>query len=316
MPAMRLELALCSQTRFNPQPRANRVPRRSCDYRVHAFEADLRASTDLYRQALVESEDGSLLRAEAEQGLAVALMRMLEDLPAACAYARSATELAEEHGDAWALAEYVGEVGLIECLMGEPSAGATMQRALSAAQLLEGEATLGDLRFIGALWGPRFMPGVRLLFTDDLDGARRHLERAYRDAVDNGEESAQPLLLRYLATLDVLSGDWGAAERRAAEGYDGSVQTGQTSQQAVLAAVEALVHAHRGRVDAARASAEEALALGRETGHVCRLDRDVSAWVSRALARQRRGSQQSTRSAPRANGRSGGARAQCVAVCA
>jgi DNA-binding CsgD family transcriptional regulator len=69
-----------------------------------------------------------------------------------------------------------------------------------------------------------------------------------------------------LSEVELLSGDWGRAERYADEGYDAALQTGQPSQQAVLAGSRALVAAHTGDVEVARATAGEALRLADATG--------------------------------------------------
>jgi DNA-binding NarL/FixJ family response regulator len=61
--------------------------------------------------------------------------------------------------------------------------------------------------------------------------------------------------------VEFLAGDWDAALRWASEGEELASQTGQPGQQAYAKATTALVHAHRGDVDAARAAASEALEL-------------------------------------------------------
>ena len=104
------------------------------------------------------------------------------------------------------------------------------------------------------------------VFADDLDEARAGLELARARAVEAGDEASLPLLLRYLSLVELLAGDWSRAERLADEGYEASLQTGQPSQQAVLAASSALIAAHGGNVEATRARADEALRLGEETG--------------------------------------------------
>jgi hypothetical protein len=57
--------------------------------RAHAFGANLRVAAALYRQAIAEADPESATRAEAEEGLAVALMRMLKDLPTAASTRRT-----------------------------------------------------------------------------------------------------------------------------------------------------------------------------------------------------------------------------------
>ncbi len=85
-------------------------------------------------------------------------------------------------------------------------------------------------------------------------------------SVEIGDESSVALLLRYRATTAWLSGDWEQALRAAEEGYEVALQTGQPSQQAVLAGARSLLLAHLGRDDETRESAEHALGISAETG--------------------------------------------------
>ncbi|MGH3006326.1 MAG: hypothetical protein ACRDOS_10615 [Gaiellaceae bacterium] len=93
---------------------------------MHLFEADNRSAARLYREALAEADAKSSVRADAEGGLAVALMRMLDDLPAAARHARAAAELAERLGEPRDAAEFLGDEALILGLLGRPAAAAVM----------------------------------------------------------------------------------------------------------------------------------------------------------------------------------------------
>ncbi len=88
--------------------------------RVHVFEADHRIALGLYSQALAEAGDRVEVKLEAEAGIAVAMMRMLEDLPAAVQHACAAVELAEALGVTQMLPEYLARQALIEGLLGRP----------------------------------------------------------------------------------------------------------------------------------------------------------------------------------------------------
>jgi DNA-binding CsgD family transcriptional regulator len=234
--------------------------------RAHAFEADLRVAAELYREAIAESGEARATRAEAEGGLAVALMRMLADLPTAARHARTATELAEQEGDSRALAEFLSARAVIEGLIGDPEAATTMGRAVDVGLPLEGRLGMRQADFLTGLWGPTFMRAVLGAFTDDVEGARAIIEKVRAGAVVVGDEASLPLILRYLSYVELLAGNWERAEAWGNEGYDAAVQTGQPSQQAVLAATRALIHAHLGRVEETRSEAAEALRLAEETG--------------------------------------------------
>ena len=234
--------------------------------RVHGYGADLRIAADLYRRAISEAAEDSMTRGEAEGGLAVAMMRMLEDLPTATAHARAAAALAKRQGDAWRSAEYLAAQALLQTMLAEPGAGGVMAESLAAARSPSVQAGAGAGQFLLALWGAEFVRGVVLALADDLPAARRLLEARRAEALGAGEESSLPLVLRYLSALELAVGDWQAAERSAAEGYEIAVQTGQLSQEAVLAGSRALVAAHFGESQAARSAAGRALELEQATG--------------------------------------------------
>jgi DNA-binding CsgD family transcriptional regulator len=232
--------------------------------RVHLFEADNRSAARLYREALAEADAKSSVRADAEVGLAVALMRMLDNLPAAARHARKAAELAQRLGEPRDAAEFLGDEALILGLLGRPGAATVMEQAVELEEAA-GDPLAPSSRFLGGLRGPRFLRAVLLLWTDRLDEARALLVSAYERAAEIGDEGSLPLLLRYLGSVEWLAGRWEEAERWVEEGQDAAVQTGQASQHAVLLASRSLVEAGRGRVELARTWASEALALSGDT---------------------------------------------------
>jgi DNA-binding CsgD family transcriptional regulator len=233
--------------------------------RVHAFEADLLQATALYREALAEASAGTEVRVEAEAGLAVALMRMLTDLPAAARHARAAAAAADRRGDQAAVCELLARQGLIEGLLGRPEALQHAERtARLERRLLEGTEPYDE--FLRGLEGSAFMLGVLLSWRDEIEAAREQFDAALARLGELGDESSLPLLLRWRAYVSWLAGDWDDAVRDAETGHDAAVQTGQPSQQAVLAALRGLVLAHQGREAEARNAADEGLQLANETG--------------------------------------------------
>lgn len=234
--------------------------------RAHVFEADHRTAVRLYGEALVEAGDDVETRIEAEAGLAVALMRMLEELPTAARHARTAVELAESHGVGDALPELRARLALIEALLGQPGALELARHAAELEKTADASGGSGGDYFARSFGGANFMRGVVLQWADQLGESRASFETARERALELGDESSLPLIGRYISTTACLAGDWAAAAREADESYEVAVQTGQTSQQAVLAGVRGLVLAHLGRVDDAREAAEEALRVSAETG--------------------------------------------------
>ena len=232
--------------------------------RAHSFEADLRVAATLYRRAIDEAGDTGSTRADAEAGLGVALMRMLVDLPVALEHVRRAARLAEKLPDARDLAEFLSTQALIEALTGDAAAPQSMARAVHV-EAAEGAGGLRDTAFLVGLRGPAFIAAVLGAFTDDLEGARRVIERARAHALELGDEASLPLILRYLGYVELLEGNWETADAWANEGYEVAVQTGQVSQQAVLAGTRALIDAHLGREKETRDAAAEALRLADAT---------------------------------------------------
>jgi DNA-binding CsgD family transcriptional regulator len=232
--------------------------------RAELFGGDMHTAATLYRRALSGDELEPRIEAEARRGLAVAMMRMLEDLETAAVHGSVAAEIATRADDRYALAESLSVLSLIEGLLGR-GAGPTMDRAEAAARAVaEGDAP--SSYFLRGLWGPSLARGVLLSWHDRLPEARRQLGLARERAAELGDESAAPLLLRYLAYVAWLYGDWPEALRHAQEGHAIALQTGQQSQQSVLAGTSALVLAHQGRADEARRAADEALHLADSTG--------------------------------------------------
>ena len=126
--------------------------------------------------------------------------------------------------------------------------------------------TSGDGSFLRGLNDARFTLGVILHLADDLGGARDQIDAALEASAAIGDEASVPLLLRYRATTGWLTGDWEQALQDAVEGHEVAIQTGQPSQQAVLAGTRSLLLAHLGHVDEARDTAEHALDMSAQTG--------------------------------------------------
>jgi DNA-binding CsgD family transcriptional regulator len=228
--------------------------------RAYGYAANLRAAADIFERAIAESEPWSRIQAEAEHGLAVALMRLLEDLHAAARHVGRAVELAAKLGDPQTVREFSASRALILRLLGEETTGP----ADGDATEVSGDP--GRSRFLTTLYGHEFMWSVQALLADDLQDARAGLERAWIQATESGDEASLPLVLRYLSFVELLAGDWTRAQQLADEGYEAALLTGQRSQQAVLAATNALIAAHRGEPGPTRRGAEETLRLVEETG--------------------------------------------------
>jgi DNA-binding NarL/FixJ family response regulator len=118
--------------------------------------------------------------------------------------------------------------------------------------------------------------GVFLKYQGDFEGARFWLESTRRAALEEGDEGSLPYAVGHLPQLELWTGNWAAAERYAREHAELAEAMSQADQRRQALFNLALVHAHQGRIDEARAEAEE-LRLEAESAE--------EAWsVSNALA--------------------------------
>jgi DNA-binding NarL/FixJ family response regulator len=230
--------------------------------RVHTWAGDAREAAELYREAL-DKAPAPAIGIEANRGVAMALLRILEDLPAAVRHARVATELAEQQRDAAALVNCLSSLAVVEALAALPDASETADRALKIDEATD-EAMHPFRSFLTGISGSGGL-GLGLILLDRFDDARDLCGHAYARALELGDESSIPLLLGWLSYLDLLAGDWQTAAQSASKAYDAAVQTGQPAQQAIVAGTKALLAAHRGDVEATHRDADEALALADAT---------------------------------------------------
>jgi DNA-binding CsgD family transcriptional regulator len=142
------------------------------------------------------------------------------------------------------------------------SAYARFLAGLSAdAALDQAEAMTDALHGIDRLILPRTARGALAMWAGDLDDARVHLEHDHREITERGQLSLLWEVLVYLAELEVRAGDLKAAAAYAAEGLDSLVDAGLEQAMEVHLWSTALVAAHHGEVERARAHAGRALEL-------------------------------------------------------
>ena len=96
-----------------------------------------------------------------------------------------------------------------------------------------------------------FLLGVALVQVDDLDGARRLLERALMDAREHGDEGSLPMIHDQLFILEWLEGRWDRAGEHGAAQIRLATQSGQEIERIWGLESMALLHAHKGSIDEA-----------------------------------------------------------------
>jgi DNA-binding CsgD family transcriptional regulator len=219
--------------------------------------ADNLALVDGLARVLNEAEGGTRVRAEIENALAW-VSQMSLDLVAAARHARSALDLAEELGEATILAPVLANVAQIEFLQGRGVDQGVLDRALAL------EPNIPDTGIIGLR--PSWVLTLLRVWTGEFDGARATLNALHRRATEAGDESAIPSILDCLGRVAWAEGDWPRADRNVAEAIAAALRNANEAERAWALAMKALLAAHRGSVDEARAIIDEGLALADQTG--------------------------------------------------
>jgi len=102
---------------------------------------------------------------------------------------------------------------------------------------------------------------VLLTQADRFDEARSLFEEVLQAALDEGDESSLANVLAHLADLECWAGNWATAEQYAIESWHAAEQVDHRAWRTVHLYVRALLDAHLGRADAARAAANDGLAV-------------------------------------------------------
>jgi DNA-binding CsgD family transcriptional regulator len=222
---------------------------------VHYHEDSWATAEELLTQALAEAGDNPLRRCEIQQGLAFA-RHVRGDIPAAAGHARAAVELAERTADPRLLSESLVLVSLYEFFLGHGIRRDLMNRAAALEQWAAAvpPARPAPLLSRGMVWASM------LRWADQFQAARAGYEELHRRMLERGDEGSLAFLLSNMSELECWAGNWDLAAGYAAEGERLATLTGQGTMVSANLYAKALVEAHRGLVDSARAAAEEALA--------------------------------------------------------
>jgi DNA-binding CsgD family transcriptional regulator len=223
--------------------------------RIRSYSDDLQAATSLFLQAAEEAGEDSLTRARALEGAATQLFRQRRQLESAVGYAKRAVALAGELGDEALVGEALSSQVLAEATLGRPEAAATLEAALAH------QAAAASKRILAQ---PKFTAAIARMWWDEPAAVRETCEELAEHGRQLGDEGSLAYVYVMLAQADILLGELDRAEADAAAARDIAEQGGQETLVAYALAVRAMADAHRG-LDAARASAELALELGRKT---------------------------------------------------
>jgi DNA-binding CsgD family transcriptional regulator len=242
-----------AQTAAPGEPRARVLARLGW---VRAQVDGFHAGAELFRRAAAERFDDVGLRIDIEGGLAWCLHETVNAADG-LVHARRALDLAEGHGDPAVLAGALSHVAFLETLEGNGVALARSERAIGLAFRRDWSQILGR---------PDWVHGMLLQWAGDLPAAHAVFERVHRDAVERGDLHVLPFVLFHLARIELLAGDWPAAQEHALDADRTALESGQVSERPYSHAIVALVDAHLGRVDETLARVELGLASYEELG--------------------------------------------------
>src|SRR4029077_19966534 len=160
-------------------------------------------------------------------------------------HGRRAIELAERADAPAPLMEALLSTAEAEFMLGL-DAGALLSRAAS----IEGRI-VGRPPFWSLLASVGNALGVQLMWSGDLVGSRRTLERTYRDLVDRGHYTILWETLALLSELESRAGAFGRALEYAEELVEITVEAGYDQAREVGLWARALAEAHLGLVEPA-----------------------------------------------------------------
>jgi DNA-binding CsgD family transcriptional regulator len=217
-----------------------------------AWTTDMKLSKRRLEGAITEAGNDSALLRGARYRLAYVTL-VLGSVGEARMHGRVALGLAEQAADEGVLAQCMSAAILLDTLAGWPVADDVAERALA----LEARNPQMPTHY-----RPSLTCGQRAMFRGRFDDARELLHAAHRRVLERGDETMVPVVRRHQAELERRAGDWQQAARYAVEGCE-AVEPLDSVSQILLLHAQALIDAHQGRVEKARAAADRARELSR-----------------------------------------------------
>jgi DNA-binding CsgD family transcriptional regulator len=170
----------------------------------------------------------------------------------ALAHARAALAHAESAGDQELLARAIARVAMAETWTLDVTPG-VLERGVTI------ERTLGHrLEFHES---PSITHARRLMCLSDFDAARSLLADAGNQAIASGDEGTRAHVLFHRFQVEWFTGRWARADELATAALELADQLRDKQYRAIALYARALLDAHLGRVEAARAGATESLAI-------------------------------------------------------
>ena len=174
------------------------------------------------------------------------------DVRGASGAARDGLRSAERVGDPALLAPAIARVAMAELWALDITPG-LVERGVELEQRLGAPLEFHE--------SPTIALARRLISLSDLDRARPLLEAAAGRAMDRGDEASRGHVLFHLIMLEWFAGRWERALEHARAALQLGEQLGDDQFRGMVLHAGALVDAHRGDLEAARAAAAEAAAI-------------------------------------------------------
>jgi DNA-binding CsgD family transcriptional regulator len=218
---------------------------------VWAADGD-RAGKDAFDRALEAAAGNPAIEGDIHDNLAW-LVCWLGDMPSAYEHVQLARDTAERIGDPALLARVYDKYGQIEFQIGRDP-GLT-----SAARAMEYERAVG-----GGVGEAALNETIILTWSDRLDDARQRLDGYLARATDDGDERLKVECDQRLGMVELRAGNW----KLAREQLDASLEEGLAAGlgTAGIRRTLAMLDAHEGLLDAARATVAESLPGARREG--------------------------------------------------
>ncbi len=207
-----------------------------------------------YREALSEAQGDDALQATIHLHLA-ALMRFTEGIERGMKHGELAVRAASRVGDAALRCRALAAYGLMHFNSGRGIPIAEMEEALALERALPAWP-LAD--------GPTWAYGWQLCWSADLAGARDLLQGVLPVVTARNDFPGQADALWYLSLLETRAGNWEEADRFATESLELWTQLGRVIPPHHFPA--AIIAAHRGLTDEARARSQTAVAHAEAEG--------------------------------------------------
>jgi DNA-binding CsgD family transcriptional regulator len=224
---------------------------------------DVNEIRGLLESVLAEaSGEATLAAAHADMGMVELLGGSLRS---GSKHGRRAIALAERGDAPDALSLALVSTAYTEFLLGIDTV-ALLSRAAEVERRIAGRRSVSYVMMNAEnLWGADVL-GARLMWSGDIAGGRRVLERNHRDLVDRGQYTILWDCLVFLSELETRAGAFGHALEYAEEILEILDEAGYDKAREVGLWARSLAEAHLGLVDQARRDATEGLDLAEQHG--------------------------------------------------